>query len=286
MAKGTAPIKERAEAAAEQQRRFQEQNDNLAPMLYGKEIRRGGPDGGPLIVRFLEQGEDVNSFERHPITRPGQQYPDWHTCLSEINMDCSACRAGLKSSRKGAYNLIVRNRAVLRKGADGKAIRNPDKSFIIDGYADQVVVWECSTTTANYLVRADNDFRGLMSQDFQLRYTGNDKNPYDIFPADIQVGAQPMSDDDLGLAAKKYDLDKVFAPPTQAEMQELVRKYGANSGASGPVASQMPTSVPQVAAANPYAAGAQLPPTAFPPQQPAQAPAAPQPVPAAPTPGQ
>lgn len=266
--KGKGPIQERAAAAAEQQRKFAEAS---VPMLFGKEIKRGGPDGNPLVGRFLEQDEEINSFERHPIQKPGQQYPDLHTCLSEINMDCPACRGGLKSTRKGAYNVIIRNRAVLRKGADGKAVKAPDGSFIIDGYADQVVVWECSNTTANVLVRADNDYGGLMTRDFQIRYTGNDKNPYDVVPAVIDGGPQPMSDADLQLAAKKFDLDKVFAPPTQQEMNELVVKYGANSGASGPVAATMPSSVPQPAVNNPYPAGAQLPPTAFPPQ-PAQTP--------------
>lgn len=259
MAKGKGPIQEAAAAAAEQQRRFAEQS---VPMLFGKEIKAGGPDGGPLIVRFLEQDQDINSFERHPFTKPGQQYPDLTTCLSEVAVDCPACRAGIKSTRKGAYNLIVRNRAVLRKGADGKVVRAPDGSFIVDGYADQIVVWECSNTTANVLVRADGDYGGLMTRDFQLRYTGNDKNPYDVVPAVIDGGHQPMSAEDMALAAKKHDLDKVFAPPKQAEMAELVRKYGANSGASGPQAA-MPSALPQAAVHNPYLAGAQLPPNAF-----------------------
>src|SRR6185436_20290665 len=165
MSKGWDPVKERAEAAAAQQKRFQ---DSAVPLLYSKEIRGGGPDGGPLVVRFCEQDQDVNSYERHPITRPGNKYPDLYTCLSEIGVDCPACRGGVKSTRKGAYNLIVRNRAVLRKGSDGKVIKNNDGSFIVDGYADQLVVWECSNTTANVLRRADHDFKGLMSRDLAL----------------------------------------------------------------------------------------------------------------------
>lgn len=231
-------------------------------MLYGKEIKRGGPDGGPLVGRFLEQGEGVHSYERHPFTKPGSQYPDHKTCLSEISVDCPACRGGVKSTRKGTFNVLIRNRAVLRKGADGFAVKGPDGGFIVDGYADQVVVWECSNTTANVLRRADHDYQGLMTRDFQIRYTGNDKNPYDVFPADLPAGAVQMSDDDMALAAKKFDLDKVFAPPTQAEMVELVHKYGANSGASGPAAG-MPSSLPPQAVGNPYLAGAQVPPSAF-----------------------
>src|SRR6185436_11633459 len=218
------------------------------------------PDGGPLVVRFCEQDQDVNSYERHPITRPGNKYPDLYTCLSEIGVDCPACRGGVKSTRKGAYNLIVRNRAVLRKGSDGKVIKNNDGSFIVDGYADQLVVWECSNTTANVLRRADHDFKGLMSRDLALSYTGDDKNPYAVAPVDIDSGPQPMSDEDAAMAAKKYDLDKVFKPPTQEEMADLVRRYGANSGASGPVQG-MPSSIP--VANNPYAVGAQIPASPF-----------------------
>lgn len=99
-----------------------------------------------------------------------------------------------------------------------------------------------------------------MSRDLALSYTGDDKNPYAVAPVDIDSGPQPMSDDDVAMAAKKYDLDKVFKPPTMEEMADLVRRYGANSGASGP-AQGMPSSIPVVN--NPYAAGAQIPAAPF-----------------------
>lgn len=254
MARGWDPVAERAQAAAEQQKRFDEGN---VPMIFSKEIRAGNKDGGPLVVRFLEQDQDVYSFERHPFLKPGNKYPDHETCLSEVGVECPACRAGIRSTRKGAYNLIVRDRAVLRKGADGKAIKNPDGSFIVDGYADQLVVWECSNTTANVIRQADHQFKGLMSRDLLLTLTGNDKNPYALYPVDVDGGPQPMSAEDLALAAKKFDLNVVFKPPTQQEMASLVAKYGANSGASGP-AQGMPSAVPAVAN-NPYAAGATIP---------------------------
>ncbi len=225
------------------------------PLLFSKEIKNGGMGGGPLIVRFLEQDQDVNSFERHPFMKPGNQYPDHVTCLSEVGVDCPACRAGIKTTRKGAYNLIVRNRAVLRKGADGKAVRDAAGNFIIDGHADQLVVWECSNTTANVLREADHGFKGLMSRDLLLSFTGNNKNPWSVMPVDIDAGAQPLSTEDMNLAAKKFDLDKVFAPPNQQEMAQLVAKFGANSGASSSTGG-MPSAVQQQPVQNPYAAGA------------------------------
>lgn len=262
MARGWSPVEERAKAAAEQQKRFA---DSAVPMLFSKEIRNGYPaslGGGPLVVRFLEQDQTVNSYERHPIKKPSAQYADHYTCLSEIGQDCPACRAGIKSTRKGAYNLIVRNRAVLRKGADGKVVRDGAGNFIIDGHSDQLVVWECSNTTANVLREADHGFKGLMAWDLTLSYTGNDKNPYSVMPADIGAGPTQMSEADMALAAKKFDLDKVFAPPTQQEMTELVMKYGANSGASSQTGN-MPSAIPTTTVTNPYLVGANIPSAAF-----------------------
>lgn len=259
MARGWDPVEQDAVAARERQERFDATSN--VQMLRLKQVKEGAPGaGGPIIVRFLEQGPDVNSFVRHIFKKPDARaksgfFEQLETCLTEINQQCPACAAGIPTKRRGAYNLIQRQRAVYRKGADGKPVKDANNNYSTDGYADAVVVFDCSNTSANVIRRADNDFRGLMSREIAISFTGDNKNPYAISPADIDSGPQQMSDADRALAVHRYDLDKIFAPPSAHDMASLIAKYGANSGATQ---SHIPSAAPP-AAANPYLAGAQLP---------------------------
>jgi hypothetical protein len=239
LAKGWTPVEQEAVAAQDRQERYDAQSG--VQMLRSKSIKEGSPQGGPIIIRFLEQGNEgpnaVNSYERHIFKKPDSRsktgfFEQLETCLSEIHLACPACAAGIPTKRRGAYNLIQRQRPVYRKGADGKVVKDGNNNPITEGYQDTVVVFECSNTTANVLRRADHDFHGLMSRDLAIVYTGTNTNPYSVAPVDIDSGPQPMTAEDMALAAQKSDLDKVFAPPSAQEMSALVVKYGQNSGAS------------------------------------------------------
>lgn len=264
MSKGWTLVQQEAQA----QESRKETSASFGSELTSKQIKQA--PGALVTVRFCEQGNEgehaINVFPRHEYNVPDSRatktghFVKRFTCFKEIdpNCDCVGCRAGLKIAYRTVFNLIQRNRPVLRKDKDGKAIRNPDGSYIVEGTMDDIVFWECANTTADYLRGFDNKYGGLMSRDFELAWTGASFQPYSLMPADVDGGPQPMSDEDRALLAKRHDLDKIFAPPTVQEASSYVAKYGANSGANS--TSQGIPNATQAAQQNPMLAGATLPP--------------------------
>lgn len=264
MAKGYALVEQEALRQAARRQEIDEAKARQGTELWSTHIKH--MPGQMVVVRFLEQGNEgpdaVNVYPRHEYKKPERQYPDRFTCLKDPdvgnpNADCPGCSAGLKISVRTVYNMIQRNRPVLRKGQDGKALRDNAGNFIIDGYQDDVVYWECSNTTGDMLRKKDNKYHGLMSRDFELSLTGLNTNPYALEPADIDSGPQSMSENDRALAAKKHDLNEIYKPPSFQEAAQIVAKYGANSGANS-TSQGIPNVVPNPMD-NPMVAGANIP---------------------------
>ena len=258
MSKGYGKSDSAAQDVAARRERYE--STSGVQMLSSKQVKEGSPRGGPLIVRFLEQGNDgpnaINAFDVHEYKEPSDKskigfFTQRVTCFSEIGQECPFCKAGLPRKVRGVFNLIVRDRAVLRRGADKKAIKNPDGSYVIDGHADQVCVLNVANTTLQMIKGCDHSYRGLMSRDLSLGPSGDQFQPYSLHPADIDSGPQTMSEPDQQLAAKRHDLDKIMAPPTLGEAAQIISKYGGNSGAS-----QSHVPVVQPNQSNPFLAGA------------------------------
>lgn len=267
MAKGYNLVEQEAERQAARRQEIDEAKARQGTELWSTHIK--AMPGMMVTVRFLEQGNEgpdaVNCYPRHEYQRPERQYPDRFTCLKDPdvgdpNADCPGCNAGLKISVRTVYNLIQRNRAVLRKGQDGKAMKDAAGNWMVEGFQDDVVYWECSNTTGDMLRKKDNKYGGLMSRDFELSCTGLNTNPYAIEPADIDGGPQPMSENDRALAAKKHNLNDIYKCPTVQEAAQIVAKYGANSGANS-TAQGLPNAVPG-AGNNPMLVNSSLPPGA------------------------
>lgn len=222
---------EQATAAAQEARERAEQS--RLPQLFTSAVK-AAKGGHPVVIRFLEQGPDVNTFDRHEYQVPdnrGGFYRRQFTCLREVKQECPGCSAGLKIKVRGVYNVIQRNRAVLRKDKDGRPIKDPSGNYIVDGHQDQVVIFDVPSTTAEELRKKDATYHGLMSRDLQLSESGSSFQPWTIEPADIDSGPQPMSQGDQALAAHKHDIDAFMKPPSPAEAQQIVNQYGGNSGA-------------------------------------------------------
>jgi hypothetical protein len=259
MAKGWDAVEQQAKATQEARER--------AEATFLPELRVGAKNPGPFYGRFLEQGVDVNNYPVHdykvPLPGGGVGHRRF-TCLTEVHMPCPGCAAGMKQKRRGVYNFIQRNRPVYRKGPDGKAIKDGAGQYITDGYEDAVVVVNVGGPTAEMLRKADADYRGLMCRDFQVTFSGDTFQSWDLKPimdAAGNSGPTPMSENDQVLAAKKHDLDAYMKPPSLEEAQRIVNMYGGNSGAS-PVASA-PTppqgNAGQAGQASGFLAGANVP---------------------------
>lgn len=253
MAKGWNPIEEQAVATQAARERAQQS--------FLPELRVNAKNPGPYVIRFGEQGQDVNSFPVHEYKEPdgrGGFYSRRFTCLREVGQECPGCQAGMRVKYRGVYNLIQRQRPVFRKDKDGKAIKH-NGQYIIDGYADTVVVANVGGPTAEMLRKADATYRGLMSRDFTVSFSGDTFQSWNLAPVIAEDGssnATPLSEADQLLLTAKHDLDAYMKPPEPQEAAQLVARYGGNSGAQvGP-----PQAAPQAAPANQFLEGAQLPP--------------------------
>lgn len=246
MAKGWQGIKEQTDATAEARARA---NDTFLP-----ELRVNARNPGPYIIRFLEQGEEVHNFPVHEYSVPNPQVAGGQvirkfTCLSEVGQECSGCKAGMKIKRRGVFNVIQRNRPVYRRGADKKVQYNADKTPIIDGYRDEIVVTNVGGPTSEMLRKLDSDARGLMSRDFQVSFSGDTFQSWTVAHVLDSSGASiptPLSEADIALVnAGKHDLDKYMAPPSLQEAAQIVARYVTNQpiatpGQSAPVAPGQP----------------------------------------------
>lgn len=289
MAKGWDRVENAAQESAENRERWAAEAANRKPELFVKQ-------GESVVVRFLEQGPDINNFAVHEYQVQTAQGPRRRTftCLNDKDdgTPCPACAAGMKRKLKGVYNVIQRQRPILRRGQDGKALKDGNNNYIVDGYADAVVILTVPSTTAEVLRQKDAHYQGLMSRDILASKTGSQFQPWNFEPADINSPAAALSEADLVLLGSKHNLDEFMAPPTFQEAAQTVAKYGNQPAQGGgqPVAAPGPQGQPGagnqflVGGAPPAGApantfGTAQPPTQAQPPVPAQ-PVAPPPAPA------
>lgn len=259
MAKGWDPIQQQAADVASRR--------ELGGDTYLPDLRIGEKTVQPIAIRFLEQGQDVNSFWTHEYKVPnnsgGRPWVKRFTCYTEIgwsNTQCPGCIAGLPRKARGVFNLIQRNRPVLRKGADGKAAKDGMGQYIVDGWQDAVVVANVGGPTSNMIRSADANYGGLMSRDFVVSYSGDTFQSWSMAPSVDSAGnamATPMSDADLQLAASKHNLDEYMKPPELQKAQQIVQMYAANSGAKPPAGGAGIMQPPPTPGAPPQAPGLQ-----------------------------
>lgn len=259
MAKGWNEIEQQAAATAEQRARYE--------AGFKPELRVGAKTPGPFIIRFCEQGPDVNNFPVHPYDVPdgkGGTFSRRFTCRKEIGEDCPGCNAGMKLKRRGVYNVIQRQRPIFRKGQDGKAIY-VNSEPIVDGAQDEVVIANVGGPTANMLRQLDGKMQGLMSRDFDVTFSGDTFQSWNITAVMDGAGnsmATPMSEADILLANAKHNLDEYMKPPSFQEAAQIVAQYGPASASGGHAPAQQHQAAQAAAPplGNDFLAGADLPP--------------------------
>ncbi len=200
--------------------------------------------GDSVQVRFLEQGEDVHIGWMHEY-KVGKWFK-YVKCLDEDNegAPCPGCEKDFRRTVKGVINVIWRDRPQLERGADGKAVKNAAGQFKIEGVKDEVVVWMQGIESFTELANKDKTYKGLSTRDFTITKKAKGYSIDPVTNADGDVVAVPMSDNDVKLAAEKYDLDEHYMkrytyqdmdallqgnePPTQqAERVQQVRETGS-----------------------------------------------------------
>jgi hypothetical protein len=244
-----------------------EQRREEAQSQYGPKADYFKISGGQFaVLRFLEQGTDIAWASNHRVPTGGA-YPSDELCLDQNDdgTPCPYCASEFKDVRarstKGYYNVIWRGNVafqqlnaqilannaikvqngqppdptytlapIYKRNSWGSPERDPNRQPIILGYEDGIFLWKSSKTVHNQLVEKDSHYQGLMSRDFVVRRTGNkvDDTAYYIDPANVNVGAIPMSAEDQALYEKRYNLDEFITPKTYEAAAELLSKVPGN----------------------------------------------------------
>lgn len=230
MARGTRRTEE-ASAARERQRE-EWAKDNF-PRLTKNML--------PAVVRFLEQGDDINEIAQHEYSEPnpqnpGQPFKRRFTCFNDKldGTPCPGCNSGLKMKFRGVFNVIQRQRGIIRRGSDGKAIKGPDNKYIIDGFKDEVVVLDVPSTCLETLRKNDVDWKGLMTGEIKVEVNTSTFEPFRFTCADFSNWFnQPMTDVDIQLAQGRHNIDEVMRPPSFDDASQIVAREVARLNMAG-----------------------------------------------------
>lgn len=175
--------------------------------------------GEPTIVRFLEQGDDVQWCWVHDLPKdPIKGFSGVTPCLNQDGRgaQCPGCEMGIKRKIQGWINVIVRDAQVFERDADGKLVKNPvtGRANVLPGVTeDAVMVWNSGSRLFTVLANKDRSSKGLMSRDFEVTRTGEGlSTQYSIEAADIDAGPQDMSANDRKLEAEKFDVKSFTVP--------------------------------------------------------------------------
>ena len=194
---------------------------------YGARLFLKLDDGEEAVVRFLEEGDDVASAYFHKVDDGSK----WGTRIICLNQDletgeetgdpCPGCEQSLSRSYRGFFNLIWREAPVFERTAEGKLVKKKGQP-VVEGYEDQVALWETNEDTVFDLYDLELTYKGLKSRDFVIKRRGTGINTvYSIMPADPDGGPKKMSKADLKLAEEdSNDLSKRLEFPEYDEWEK------------------------------------------------------------------
>lgn len=193
--------------------------------------------GEPTIVRFLEQGDDVQWCWVHELPKdPVKGFTGVTPCLNQDSRGsaCPGCEMGIKRKIQGWINLIQRDAPKFERDAEGKVVKNPvTNKPNVNGTEDAVMVWNSGSRLFTVLANKDRAFKGLMSRDFEIIRTGEGlSTQYSIEQAEVDSGPQPMSAADKVLESEKFDV-KSFTVPESYEVAKALLQGVPRSALEG-----------------------------------------------------
>lgn len=146
--------------------------------------------GETATGRFLEEGADVWFLYMHELPKkPGQSYGDRVQCLDQDDegKDCPGCSIdGVKRTARMVINFIRYDEPKLRRGADGKAVKDAQGNYVFDGVEPALVIWEAPQSAGgrlSYLESQNNGGdpdHGITNHAVTIHRTHDNKNPWMI----------------------------------------------------------------------------------------------------------
>lgn len=191
-------------------------------------------DGDTAVIRILEQGEEVFGYWYHNFSHI-DKVNGWRTnfpCLDQDDegVPCPGCREGLPRKFRGLFNVIWRNGPKFKRDDDGRAVKDKSGDLVVEGYEDQVAVWETGPEVFKTLGNKDVKYKGLASRDLEVTREGLKLDTkYQIEPADLDAGVTKLSAADKKLVeSSRYDLEAVAQFVDADAANKIITNYGTD----------------------------------------------------------
>lgn len=190
---------------------------------------RLGPDE-ETVVRFLEQGEQIQWAMMHEVPVDGRQWGRDVPCVDQdengnkTGIPCPGCEADLPRRFKGYVNVIWQDAPIFKRDGAGKLVKDTTGAPVVTGTKPQVAIWSSGIRLFDDLEEIDTNYRGLSSRRFRIKRTGQGfDTKYRVTPENVDSGPQEMSSDEQTLADGKYDLSEFVKPGTYEDFEKELR---------------------------------------------------------------
>lgn len=181
--------------------------------------------GDSATVRFLEQGNSIAWARCYRLPpKPNQKWGSLVPSLDQDN-DGTPCpfreRIGGNPTVRAYLNLIWRDAPKFKRDEKGWMVKDATGSYIIEGVEDRVVVWSIGYRVLQTLASLDKDLKGLSSRDLKIvrQGSGPQDTNYSVYPLGE---SSPLSDADVQLSEKKYDLGQFINPPSYEDALQML----------------------------------------------------------------
>lgn len=184
--------------------------------------------GETAVVRFTSSHEDIDWARKWKLPPSGNyKYGEFVNSVDqhENGTPDPGYAANLGKSFKGYPVVIWRNQPTYVRDPQGKLVKDAMGNKQVNGFADQVAVWECSYAIYENLGELEIKYRSITNLDWEVKRIGSDKNTkYIIQPADVMQVNVPMSPEDQRLLANfSIDVGAVFCKiPTFEELSAYI----------------------------------------------------------------
>jgi hypothetical protein len=219
MPQGLKRVKQLAEDAAARSVAYEQGGDGLRALKLSPNETATG--------RFLEEGDGIWYLYMHELPRkPGQQYGDRVQCLDQddAGVACPGCEIeGVKRTARIVINFIRYDEPKLRRGADGKAVKDAQGNFIFDGVAPALVVWEAPQSVGGRLAYLEETHGPLTKHVVTIHRTVDNKNAWMI---DVKERDKPVEPLELEFNDKKVRPDKAITNVFPRFLSRPVMSYG------------------------------------------------------------
>src|SRR6266566_4640641 len=101
-------------------------------------------DGESAVVRFLEEGDEVNFAWKHKTPPTGdRKWGGWVVCRDQdetgapVGADCPGCDRDLKKQFRGVINMVWRDAPVYERDKEGRLVKDRYDRKIVTDQKDQ-----------------------------------------------------------------------------------------------------------------------------------------------------